>query len=173
MIYAHMGMGQLGDAAYDALVAQFALKAISPADFARVRPGRPIPDPLTCLKIQCGAITQEQAGIDVLADCSFGGFSGSLTCASALCTPYCGESMAPVARASQPLPVAPRVEQMFIDIPARTGCDPVYWGSKFGGPYTDSSPCSCSGNFISQNPFMAVVLLGAAAYGVYLLRSVK
>lgn len=165
------GMGQLGDAAYDGILATFAARAISPADFAKVRPGRPIPDPVTCLKIQCGAISQEQAGLDLLADCSFGGFAGSLTCASGLCAPYCGQSMATVARASQPLPVAPRVEQMFVDLASRNGCDPVYWGSKFGGPYSDSSPCSCgAGSFIEEHPFLSVALLGAAAYGVYRLR---
>lgn len=163
-------MGQLGDAAYDALVAQFALKAISPADFARVRPGRPVPDPLTCLKIQCGAITQDQAGLDLLADCSFGGFAGAMSCASPLCSPYCG-SMAPVARASQPLPVAPRVEAMFATLAQRNGCEPIYWGAKFGGPYADSAPCSCSGSFISEHPFLAAALVGVAAYGVYRLRS--
>lgn len=167
------GMGQvgMGDASYDSLVAAFATRAVDPAGFARIRPGRPIPNPETCLKIQCGAITQEEAGIDLLADCSFGGFAGAMSCASPLCAPYCG-SMATVARASQPLPVAPRVEQMFVDAIQRNGCEPVYWGAKFGGPYPDSSPCGCgAGGFIREHPFVAVALLGAAAYGIYRWRA--
>ncbi len=167
------GMGQvgMGDASYDSLVAAFAIRAVPPSAFQQMRPGRPIPDPETCLKIQCGAITQEQAGIDLLADCSFGGFAGAMSCASPLCAPYCG-SMATVARASQPLPVSPRVEQMFVDAQQRNGCDPVYYGAKFGGPYGDSSPCGCGARgFIAEHPFVAVALLGAAAYGIYRWRA--
>jgi hypothetical protein len=66
MIYPRMT--GLGDAAYDAIVAQFATRAVDPSAFAQARPGRPIPNPETCLKIQCGAISQEEAGLDLLAD---------------------------------------------------------------------------------------------------------
>jgi len=170
MIYPRMT--GLGDAAYDALVAQFATRVVDPTGFQRIRPGRPIPDPVTCLKIQCGAITQEQAGLDLLADCSFDGFAGAMSCASPLCAPYCGgDTAASVSRAAQPLPVAPRVAQMVVDAVQRLepgrGCDPVYYGAKFGGPYDDSSPCGCRFEFIHDHPFWSVVLLGAAAYGVY------
>lgn len=170
MIYPHMS--GLGDASYDALVAQFATRAVDPAGFARIRPGRPIPDPVTCLKIQCGAITQEQAGLDLLADCSFDGFAGAMSCASPLCAPYCGGSTAQsVSRAAQPLPVAPRIAQMVVDsigpVAEARGCDAVYYGAKFGGPYSDSTPCGCSFGFIHEHPFVAVALLGLGAYGIY------
>lgn len=166
MIYPHMS--GLGDASYDALVAQFATRAVDPAGFSHIRPGRPIPDPVTCLKIQCGAISQEQAGLDLLADCSFGGFAGAMSCASPLCAPYCGGSTAAsVARASQPLPVAPRVAEIFANSTASRDCSPVYWGAKFGGPYSESTPCGCSFGFIHEHPFLSVALLGLGAYGIY------
>jgi hypothetical protein len=171
MIYPRMT--GLGDAAYNAIVAQFATRAVDPEGFARIRPGRPIPNPETCLKIQCGAISQEEAGLDLLADCAFDGFAGAMSCASPLCAPYCGGSTAAsVARASQPLPVAPRIAQMVIDIPKRfsgdRGCNPVYYGAKFGGPYGDSAPCGCGASgFIEEHPFLAVALLGLGAWGLY------
>ena len=172
MIYPHMT--GLGDAAYDAIVGNFTARAINPSDFARVRPGRPVPDPVTCLKIQCGAISQEQAGLDLLADCAFDGFAGAMSCASPLCAPYCGgTTAATVARASQPLPIAPRIAQMFLENTGRrAGCDPVYYGAKFGGPYGDSGPaCGCSYGFIHEHPILSVAILGAAAYGVYYWRT--
>ena len=170
MIYPHMT--GLGDAAYDALVANFASRAIDPADFAKVRPGRSVPNPETCLKIQCGAISQEEAGLDLLADCSFDGFAGAMSCASPLCAPYCGGTTASsVARASQPLPLAPRIAQIFLDGPQR-GCNPAYYGAKFGGPYGDAgSSCECSMGFIHEHPILSVAMLGAAAYGLYYWRT--
>ncbi len=156
MIYPHMT--GLGDAAYDSLVANFATRAIDPAAFAQARPGRSVPNPETCLKIQCGAITQEEAGLDLLADCSFDGFAGAMSCASPLCAP--------------PLPVAPRVAQLAIDVSERTGCDPRYYGAKFGGPYGDAgSPCGCSFGFVHEHPFLSVAVLSAAAYGIYYWRT--
>jgi hypothetical protein len=172
MIYPHMT--GLGDAAYDALIANFASRAVDPAGFSRIRPGRSVPDPVTCLKIQCGAISQEEAGLDLLADCSFDGFAGAMSCASPLCAPYCGGTTASsVARASQPLPVAPRMAQLAIDVGNRTGCDPRYYGAKFGGPYGDSSVCGgCGiGGLVADHPFIAVALLGATAYGLYYWRT--
>ena len=175
MIYP--SLGSLGDSSYDVMVAAFAARAIDPADFAEVRPGRPVPDPVTCLKIQCGAITQEEAGLDLLADCSFGGFAGAMSCASPLCAPYCGNTAAAVSRAAQPLPVAPRVARMVVDVPQRLnlpgrGCESIFYGAKFGGPYDDSTPCGCGiQGFIADHPIMAVAILGAAAYGIYRWRA--
>jgi hypothetical protein len=169
MIYPQMS--GLGDGAYDAMVSAFAARAINSEDFTKVRPGRPIPDPVTCLRIQCGSITQEEAGLELLADCSFGGFAGAMSCASPLCAPYCGSTAATVSRASQPLPVAPRVAAMVSKGPTR-GCEPRYWGAKFGGPYSDSEPCGCGARgFIAEHPFFATALLAGVAYGIYRWRA--
>ncbi len=162
------GMGSLGDAAYDSLLASFVARGLSPANFQLARPGRSLPDPVTCLKIQCGAITQDQAGNDLLADCSFAGFAGAQSCADPLCAPYCGQAAASVARASQPLPVAERVALQFLQPPS-SGCDKVYSGPHFGGPYEDAPLCGCG--FVTEFPFLAMALVGLAGYGVYRWRA--
>lgn len=162
----------MGDANWDALFAQFSAGAPDGG-----------PDPLLCLKIQCGAISQAEAGPELLDECALAGFSGALSCASPLCAPFCGTTAASVARASQPLPVAPRVEAMFADAPQRAGCSPLYWGPKFGGPYSSfggpyptasAVPVGCpTPGFLDEHPFLAVALLGVAAYGVYRWRAGK
>jgi hypothetical protein len=159
------------DSAYRQIFDRFASRAVSPADFARVRPGRPFPDPEVCLRIQCGRISQEEAGIPLLADCAFAGFQGSQSCADPLCAPYCGETANAVAQASFPLPVAPRVEAMFLAGPV-PGCDPIYSGDNFSGPYGSDLPCGCgSAGWINEHPLLAVALVAASAYGVYRWRS--
>ena len=169
----HRGMG---DATYDALLATFEANAINPADFAQVRPGRPVPDPTKCLQIQCGAISQAEAGIDLLADCSFDGFAGVRTCSDPLCAPYCTQTANAVAVASQPLPVVPRVAATFSQAPPPQttirgrGCSPIYSGPRFGGPYGDAS-CGCEGaDFINDHWLLALALLGAAGYGIWKMR---
>lgn len=42
----------------------------------------------TCQQIQCGAITQDQAGADLLLACSEAGYVGARACADSLCSPY-------------------------------------------------------------------------------------
>ena len=171
----HRGMG---DATYDGLLASFAAQAIDPADFATIRPGRPIPDPTKCLAIQCGAISQAEAGIDLLADCSFDGFAGVRTCSDPLCSPYCTTTANDVARGSQPLPVAPRVAEKFSieNLPStiRGGsCNQVYSGPRFGGPYGDST-CGCgASDWINDHPFLALAIVGAAGYGIWKMRGAK
>ncbi len=163
----------LGDAGYDMLLADFQSRAVDPVSFSKIRPGRSFPNPLTCLKIQCGAITQDQAGVELLADCSFAGFAGAQSCADPLCAPYCGLSAQSVARASQPLPVAPRVAELVLALADESGrgCGPGYWGSKFSGPYyADEVPCGCS-SFISEHPILSVLLLSGVAYGIYRWRA--
>jgi len=163
---------------YAELFDTFAARAVDAQDFAAVRPGRPFPDPETCLKIQCGAITQSQAGFALLADCAFAGFDGSQSCADPLCAPYCGDTAHMVARASFPLPVSPRVDALFLNGPV-PGCAPIYKGSHFSGPYPVDSPCGCqscgggcdSPGFVAGHPILAVALVAAAAYGVYRWRS--
>ena len=45
-------------------------------------------DPATCTQIQCGAITQEQAGIDLLEACSAAGYTAARSCDDPTCDPY-------------------------------------------------------------------------------------
>jgi hypothetical protein len=162
------------DSAYRSLFDRFSSRAVDPGSFALVRPGRPFPNPETCLRIQCGNISQEQAGVDLLADCAFAGFQGSQSCADPLCAPYCGETARTVARGSVfPLPVSPRVDALFLDGPP-AGCDPVYSGDHFSGPYDDPGfLCGCSGpgGWVNDNPLLAVALVAAASYGVYRWRA--
>lgn len=75
---------------YNELYDNFTKLAVDPVGFSTIaRPGRIPPDPLTCLKIQCGALTQADVGPDMLADCSFGGFAGVRSCKDPLCGPMC------------------------------------------------------------------------------------
>jgi hypothetical protein len=173
------GVAGMGDAAYDKLFAAYAANRVPPDVFLEHFGGEEMggpyepPDPEVCLKIQCGAITQAQAGQKVLFACANSNFTGVRSCADPLCAPYCGNTASTVARAAQPLPVAPRVEQMFVTGPKR-GCNPVYWGPKFGGPYSEQAPCGgrCepaagAEDFINAHPLFSVLALAGAAYGVY------
>lgn len=167
------GMGGLGDAAYDALVAGYVQRVGVPAAvFAQTIKNQgwnpadhSYPDPATCIKIQCGAISQSEAGPNLLVDCATAGFAGVRSCADPMCAPYCGRAAA-VAMSAQPLPVAPRVAAMFLSPPARS-CDPVYGGPKFNGPYgddgADTVDCCGFSRMVCEHPFLAVgLVLGGA-----------
>ena len=158
----------MGDAAYDALFEAYKANAIDPVQGRQFLPSwwSP-PDPEFCLKIQCGDISQAEAG-DQLKNCTFGGFQGVRSCADPLCAPYCGHTAAAVARATaQPLPVATRIAATFKAGPAR-GCDPTYTGPHFSGPYGATEPCGCgAAGFVNEHPVIAVLLVAGAAYGVY------
>jgi hypothetical protein len=87
---------------YSSLLDAFESQAIDPTDFSTiVRPGRIPPDPLTCLQVQCGNITQDQFGLDNLADCAFGGFPGVRSCNDPLCEPYCQPTYPPQVQEQQ------------------------------------------------------------------------
>ena len=45
-------------------------------------------DTSTCQQIQCGALTQEQAGVDLLMQCSMAGYAGSRNCSDPVCKPF-------------------------------------------------------------------------------------
>lgn len=162
----------LGDAAYDSSLEEFKRRAVDPAAFQLARPGRPIPDPLACLKIQCGALSQGEAGLELLADCAFGGFAGVKSCYDPLCAPWCGATAATVARAGQPLPVAVRIQKVFAAGPVR-GCNPIYTGELWGGPYSDpadSANCCGVSGMIADHPVLA---LAALVGGAWLIRQMK
>jgi len=75
----------------------------------------PIIDQSYCRQIQCGAITQAEAGVLDLYECAAAGFSGARGCTDPLCEPYlprmaergngCGTAMAD----APPLPVPPPI----------------------------------------------------------------
>lgn len=50
--------------------------------------GKPEPDESTCLQIQCGAISQEQAGAELIADCMDAGYFGAKGCTDPACSPW-------------------------------------------------------------------------------------
>lgn len=149
---------------YSDLYQEFASRA-TPERFAAARPGRDFPDPKSCLMIQCGIITPDQAGMDLLADCSFAGFQGSMSCADPLCAPYCGRDAYGIARMSYPLPIAQRIARRFEEGPI-SRCANWYSGPRFWGPYSDPGYDCPEPSWINQHPFLA---LGLAVTGVFAL----
>lgn len=155
--------------AYAQLYDAYKANAVDADRMRELQPWWSPPDPEVCLKIQCGAMTQAEAGPELLRNCTFGGFQGVRTCADPLCAPYCGRTAASVARGTaQPLPTAARIGLQFRVGPGR-GCGPVYSGPHFSGPYGESLPCGCPGetSFVNEHPVIAVLLVAGAAYGVY------
>lgn len=76
--------------AYDALINDWRARAVDPEGFTTLaRPGRMPPDPMLCLRIACGNLTQADAGKDLVDDCAFGGFHGAMSCKAPICAPYC------------------------------------------------------------------------------------
>lgn len=66
--------------------------------------GYPAPDPTTCRKIQCGQITQTEAGQKLLFECGNFGYEGVRSCLDPLCAPGCPpQTITPGPM--QPLPV--------------------------------------------------------------------
>jgi hypothetical protein len=57
---------------------------------------------------------------------------------------------------------------------AARGCNPIYSGPNFGGPYGDAAGCGCmAADFINDHPIIALALLGAAGWGIYKARKAK
>lgn len=137
------------------------LGAVDPGQF-EAQYGRPEPDESTCLQIQCGAISQAQAGMSLVVDCANAGWSGARSCSDPLCSPWintipgCGQppanTPAPVLLRSQVVAAMPSITTT-----ARTSCtQPV---SACPGEAT---------SWIENNPWLAVgvaVALGAFLFG--------
>jgi hypothetical protein len=68
-------------------------------------------DQETCQQIQCGAITQEQAGVALLQACSAAGYVGARTCNDPVCVPFnlCPPAAAASAPSGTPGPAASTV----------------------------------------------------------------
>lgn len=75
----------------------------------------------TCQQIQCGAITQEQAGMDLLLACSEAGYVGARSCADQICSPFM-EAM--IANHECPSPGGGGLSPSMLDTPIyKTGGD--------------------------------------------------
>jgi hypothetical protein len=123
---------------YDALIQSWRARAVDPEGFTTLaRPGRTPPDPMMCLRVACGNLTQADVGPDLLADCTFGGFQGVFSCKNPICAPYCQQN-----------PVAQQEIQEILNVTGEppTINDPVIPYSPANGP--------------EPNPFFGRTLLG-------------
>ena len=78
----------------------------------------PTVDVGVCEQIRCGAMTQQQAGIDTLMACSTAGYAGSRNCSDPVCKPYIPQIIA--AKTGQSL-------QCQVQVPAMpTDSKPIY-----------------------------------------------
>ena len=99
--------------------------AVDPGQF-EAQYGRPEPDMATCMQIQCGAISQSQAGPQLITDCMNAGYGLARSCFDPACSPWRGRipgcSLAPNA----PAPVLLRSDVVApmpsITSVARGGC---------------------------------------------------
>jgi hypothetical protein len=137
--------------------------AVDPGQF-EARYGRAEPDESTCLQIQCGAIPQEQAGMQLIMDCANAGWSGARSCLDPVCSPWVNRipGCAPkAAAAAGPAPVLLRSDVVApmpsITTAARSGCK---------APVSDCS--SGISSFVESNPWIALALafgVGAVLFG--------
>jgi hypothetical protein len=137
------------------------LGAVDPDQF-EAQYGRPEPPESTCLQIQCGAIPQSVAGMQLIQDCANAGWSGARSCSDPACSPWvtqipgCGApapgTPAPVLLRSQVVAPMPSITTT-----ARTSCTQPVSG--------------CPGeatSWIEANPWLAVGLavgIGALLFG--------
>lgn len=133
--------------------------AVDPGQF-EARYGRPEPDQSICQQIQCGAISQTQAGPQLIVDCANAGWAGARSCADPVCSPWV--TMIPgCSPASTPAPVLLRSDVVAsmpsITGTARTSCTQ---------PVSDCP--SAAASWIENNPWLAIgiaVAAGAIIFG--------
>lgn len=135
--------------------------AVDPGQF-EAQYGHPEPDENTCLQIQCGAISQAQAGMSLIVDCGNAGYGGARSCSDPMCSPWINTipGCRPAAVQSSNPPVLLRSDVVAampsITTTARIGCQPV-------------SGCPSAGaSWIENNPWLAVgiaVAIGALVFG--------
>jgi hypothetical protein len=82
--------------------------------------GRTAPDPETCLQIQCGTISQDEAGLDLIAACADFGYAGVKACVDPGCN--CPPSPSPQSIIAAAPPSAPPNVPGYVPI---TGAAPV------------------------------------------------
>ena len=138
--------------------------AVDPGVFES-RYGRPEPDESVCLQIQCGAISQNAAGMQLISDCANAGWAGARSCIDPACSPWrnripgcvqnSGPVMAPVALPAAPVLLRSDVVASMPSITgtARRGCEAVV-----------SNCPSPLGTWMENNPWMAAALALAGGY---------
>jgi hypothetical protein len=111
----------------------------------------------TCLQIQCGAISQSQAGMDTIMACARAGHVGVRSCFDPACAPWCAKhpstAGSPVLLRSDVVAPMPSITST-----AREGCEKVVQ-SGCGG-------LAGVADWIESNPWLAA---GLAVVGGYLL----
>jgi hypothetical protein len=125
--------------------------AVAP-DVFEARYNRPEPDRATCLQIQCGGISQDQAGMQLIQDCANAGYAGVRSCMDPACSPWCSSGPAPVLLRSDVVAPMPSITST-----ARSGCKAV----------VSDCPSGLS-SFIESNPWLAIglaVVAGAVLFG--------
>jgi hypothetical protein len=141
--------------------------AVDPDQFMAMY-GKPEPDESTCLQIQCGAITQDQAGAELIADCMDAGYVGVKGCTDPACSPW-----------------APSIPGCFQNVPNADGT--VLLRSQVVAPLpsislTANQSCPELANdcpsdldsLIDDNPLLAVgIAFAAGALLIYLMKGGK
>lgn len=129
----------------------------------------------TCQQIQCGTITQEQAGMDLLQACSAAGYVGARVCGDPVCAPYGGCGTPGPASSSTPMPSATTATMPSITNTAAVVA-PVQVITPLGmqqrmpqivnsQPAVMVAPCSDSfAQWVSDNPMLAVGALAGLAF---------
>jgi hypothetical protein len=143
------------------------LGAVDPGVFES-RYGRSEPDESTCLQIQCGAISQAAAGMQLISDCANAGWTGARSCIDPACSPWrnripgCVQNSGPFGPPAT-LPANPVLLRSDLVAPmpsitgtARRGCEAVV-----------SNCPSDLGSWIESNPWMAAGLALAAGYVLF------
>lgn len=124
--------------------------AVDPDTF-EARYGRVEPDRATCLRIQCGGISQDQAGMQLIQDCANAGYAGARSCMDPACSPWCSRPDLVLLRSDV---VAPMPS---ITTTARSGCK---------APVSDCP--SALASLVESNPWIALALafgVGAVLFG--------
>ena len=128
--------------------------AVDPGQF-EAQYGRPEPDASTCEQIQCGAISQTQAGMQLIMDCANAGYSGARSCSDPLCSPWTSRIPGCASGAPSVQPVLLRSDVVApmpsITTTARSSCTQ---------PVTNCP--SAAASWIENNPWLALGLALAA-----------
>jgi hypothetical protein len=127
------------------------LGAVDPGQF-EARYGYGEPDAATCLRIQCGGISQDEAGMKLIQDCANAGYAGARSCADPVCSPWCTSGPSLVLLRSDVVAPMPSITTT-----ARSGCK------------SEVSDCpSALASFVESNPWLAIaaaVVVGAVIFG--------
>lgn len=134
--------------------------AVDPGVF-EARYGRPEPSESICLQIQCGAISQDQAGQQLIVDCMNAGYAGARSCNDPACGPW-------ISRIPGCVPTPSATPQVLLrsDVVAPM---PSIVSAAWRGCASVPNPCpSGVASWIESNPWLALglaVVAGAVIFG--------